>query len=238
MTDMIRHGKATILVVDDNLGNIKLISELLTGQYKVKVANNGERALKIAQSEIPPDLIFLDIMMPKMDGYEVCQQLKFNPSTCDIPIIFLTAKSDVEDEKYGLELGAVDYITKPISPPILLARVKTHLALKAATDFLRDKNYFLEKEVQKRDAEIVGLETGVFVHEIDIEELNTVVSGLTTLLMENDILRSYEYIAKHLHLLETVLYSDFEPLQKAVHDYDFSNALKILNNAVAQLQTS
>ena len=147
--------KATILVVDDTPDNLALMSSLLKDDYKVKIANGGEKALKIAASDSPPDLILLDIMMPGMDGYEVCRRLKRDPRTMNIPVIFLTAKAEVEDEKKGLELGAVDYITKPISPPIVMARVKNHLALKAMADFLRDQNTFLELEVTKRTAELV-----------------------------------------------------------------------------------
>ena len=132
--------KATILVVDDTPDNLTLMTGLLKDNYKVKVANGGEAALKIVASGPPPDLILLDIMMPGMDGYEVCRRLKRDPGTMNIPVIFLTAKADVEDEKKGLELGAIDYITKPISPPIVMARVKNHLALKAMADFLRDQN--------------------------------------------------------------------------------------------------
>ena len=150
--------KPTVLVVDDTPDNLTLMSGLLRDHYKVKVANHGERALKIATSEDPPHLILLDIMMPDIDGYEVCRRLKADASTRDIPVIFLTAKSDVQDETYGLELGAVDYITKPISPPIVLARVKTQLALKAGADFLRDKNDFLEQEVRRRTMEIVAIQ--------------------------------------------------------------------------------
>ena len=146
--------KATILVVDDTPDNLILMNNLLKGDYKVKIANDGEKALKIAASESPPDLILLDIMMPGMDGYEVCQHLKRDPRTTNIPVIFLTAKAEVEDEKKGLELGAVDYITKPISPPIVMARVKNHIALKAAADFLHDQNDFLELEVAKRTREV------------------------------------------------------------------------------------
>jgi putative two-component system response regulator len=150
--------KATILVVDDTPDNLILMSNLLKSDYKVKVANGGEKALKIATSDSPPDLILLDIIMPDIDGYEVCKQLKCNPKTMNIPVIFLTAKTGVEDEKKGLELGAVDYITKPISPPIVMARVKNHLALKVMTDFLRDKNDFLELEVAKRTREVVAIQ--------------------------------------------------------------------------------
>jgi len=150
--------RATILVVDDTPDNLSLMSGLLKDFYKVKVANGGEKALKIAASDSPPDLILLDIMMPEIDGYEVCNRLKGDTKTRHIPVIFLTAKSEVSDETRGLEMGAVDYITKPISPPIVLARVKTHLAIKAVQDFLRDNNKFLETEVKKRTVEVMAIQ--------------------------------------------------------------------------------
>ena len=150
--------RQTILIVDDTPDNITLLSALLKDRYKTKVAINGERALKIATADPPPDLILLDIMMPGMDGYEVCRRLKQETATRDIPVIFLTALAEVEDERKGLEMGAVDYITKPISPPIVLARVKNHLALKASADFLRDKAQYLEGEVAKRTREIMAIQ--------------------------------------------------------------------------------
>lgn len=140
-------GRPTLLVVDDTPDNLTFISGLLKEQYRVKVANHGEKALTIARGENPPALILLDIMMPEMDGYTVCQRLKADPQTRDIPIIFLTAKAETEDERRGLELGAVDYITKPISPPILMARVQTHLALKQSYDDLRELLQFREDMV-------------------------------------------------------------------------------------------
>jgi putative two-component system response regulator len=150
--------KPTILVVDDTPDNLVLMSELLKDSYRVKVAIEGERALRIAASDDPPDLILLDIMMPGIDGYEVCRRLKADERTRGITVIFLTAKAGVEDEGRGLAVGAVDYITKPISPPIVLARVKTHLALKASADFLRDKNAFLEGEVLRRTHEVSAIQ--------------------------------------------------------------------------------
>jgi putative two-component system response regulator len=150
--------RATVLVVDDTPDNLVLMSGLLKDEYRVKVANSGERALKIAISEGAPDLILLDIMMPEMDGYEVCKRLKDYPQTRRIPVIFLTAMAEVEDETKGLSLGAVDYITKPISPPIVLARVRTHLALKAAADFLHDKNAFLKAEVEKQTRQVEAIQ--------------------------------------------------------------------------------
>ena len=120
----------TILIVDDTAENIALMSSVLQDSYRTKVAREGETALRVASMASPPDLILLDVMMPGMDGYEVCRRLKENPDTADIPVIFITARSDIEDERRGLDVGAVDYITKPISPPILAARVRTHLRLK------------------------------------------------------------------------------------------------------------
>ena len=153
-----RPERPTVLVVDDTPDNLVLMSGLLKDDYRVKVANSGERALKIAISESPPDLILLDIMMPEMDGYDVCKRLKAYPQTRPIPVIFLTAMTEVADETRGLGLGAVDYITKPISPPIVMARVRTHLALKAAADFLRDKNAFLKAEVEKQTRQVEAIQ--------------------------------------------------------------------------------
>ena len=149
---------STILVVDDTPDNLTLMSGLLKDRYRVKVAKGGERALKIAQSDSPPDLILLDIMMPDMDGYEVLEHLKAGEQTREIPVIFLTAKSEVADETRGLELGAVDYITKPISPPIVMARVQTHLTVKRMSDALRHQNQFLEDEVRRRTEELTTLQ--------------------------------------------------------------------------------
>jgi len=126
-----------ILIVDDIPSNIKILADLLQEEYKISVATNGPDALELVQKEAP-DIILLDIMMPGMDGYEVCQQLKVNERSKNIPVIFVTAKTEIEDEQHGLELGAVDYITKPISPPIVLARVRNHIALKEARDHLEE----------------------------------------------------------------------------------------------------
>jgi putative two-component system response regulator len=146
--------KPTVLIVDDTAENITLINGLLKDTYRTRVANNGERALALAATKPPPDLVLLDIMMPGMDGYEVCRRLKADPALKHIPVIFLTAKVEIEDEQKGFDVGAVDYITKPISPPIVLARVQTHLTLKSAADFLKDKNAFLETEVARRTHEV------------------------------------------------------------------------------------
>lgn len=150
--------RPTVLVVDDTPDNLSLMAGLLKDRYKVKVANNGEKALKIAQAEEQPDLILLDIMMPGLSGYEVCEILKKDPATRDIPIIFLTAMTATDDEKKGLELGAVDFITKPVNPPIVMARVATQLQVKVAADFLKDQNQYLEQEVAKRTRELAAIQ--------------------------------------------------------------------------------
>ena len=186
--------KPTILVVDDTPDNLSLMMELLKGQYQVKLANGGERALKLAAQMPHPDLILLDIMMPGMDGYEVCGKLKADPQTRDIPVVFLTAKSEVEDERRGLEIGAVDYITKPISPPIVLARVKNHLALKAHANFLRDQNEYLEHEVGKRTREVVAIQDVTILALASLAETRDSDTG-------NHIRRTQMYVrvlAEHL----------------------------------------
>ena len=142
-----RTTRQTILVADDTPENIDLLSALLRQDYRVKVATSGEKALAIVNSTEPPDLILLDIMMPGMNGYDVCRRIKANPDRRGIPIIFVTAMTSIEDERLGLEVGAVDYITKPISPPIVAARVRTHLAL-------YDQTRVLEDRVRERTAEL------------------------------------------------------------------------------------
>ncbi len=140
--------KQTILIVDDTPENIDVLKGLIKREYKVRVALNGEDALKLVRSDNPPDLILLDIMMPGMDGYEVCRRLKNNNSTKEIPVIFITAKGDYKDEKMGLEIGAVDYITKPFNPAIVVARVKTHLSLADALKKLAEQNENLSEKVE------------------------------------------------------------------------------------------
>lgn len=134
---MTESEKQTILVVDDMPSNIEILAGLLRDKYKVKAARNGRKALDIARSENPPDLILLDVVMPEMDGYEVCRQLKSEPDTSAIPIIFVTSLSDEQDEERGLRLGAVDYITKPFRTAIVMARVENHLHLKRYQDLLK-----------------------------------------------------------------------------------------------------
>jgi putative two-component system response regulator len=155
--------KPTILIVDDTPDNIMLLSRLLKDRYNTKVANNGSLALQIAHGTPGLDLILLDVMMPGLDGYETCRQLKANPVTAGIPVIFLTAKSQVEDEAMGLSLGAVDYIAKPISPPILFARVATQLTLLDARRQLQAHNENLEQLVRDRTAQLALMQEAIIM---------------------------------------------------------------------------
>jgi sigma-B regulation protein RsbU (phosphoserine phosphatase) len=154
--------KQTVLVVDDTPANIKVLMETLKDDYRIVAAVNGERALQLAASDPNPDIILLDVMMPEMNGYEVCAKLKADVKTRDIPIIFVTAMSDTRDETKGFELGAVDYITKPISPPVVSARVKNHLELKKAREFLKKQNLILEQRVDERTREVLELQRSEF----------------------------------------------------------------------------
>lgn len=181
-------NRHTLLVVDDTPTNLSLLSNLLRDTYRIKVANNGVKALNLAFSA-PPDLILLDIMMPEMDGYEVCRRLKNNENTRNVPVIFLTAKTEVEDEEHGFSVGAVDFIHKPISPPILLARVKTHLEIKSWRDFLQDQNAWLQKQVESRLSEINHLQDASIQVMVSLAEFRDENTG-------NHIRRTQEYVRR------------------------------------------
>lgn len=153
-------SKPTILIVDDLSENIDVLIGILENDYIIKAALNGERALKITAGKNKPDLILLDIMMPDMDGYEVCRRLKKRSDTRGIPVIFVTAKGEVVDEAKGFDAGCVDYITKPVSPPLVKARVKTQLAL-------YHQNRILEKKVRARTREVVHTQN-VTIHGLAV----------------------------------------------------------------------
>ncbi|MBK1673991.1 two-component system response regulator [Ectothiorhodospira shaposhnikovii] len=145
--------KPTVLIVDDEPVNLSILTSLLSSDYRVRAVNSGHQALRAAASEPRPDLILLDVVMPGMDGYDVLEVLRAQPDTRDIPVIFLTALSDTVDEERGLECGARDYITKPIKPSILLARVRSQIDIKQAREFLQSKNAYLEAEIARRMAD-------------------------------------------------------------------------------------
>ncbi len=180
--------KQVVLIVDDTPDNITLLSALLKDIYRIKIATNGIKALHIAATTPAPDLILLDVMMPEMDGYETCRRLKENPMTAEIPVIFLTAKSQVSDEEMGLKLGAVDYISKPISPPIVLARVATQLHLVRARNLLQDQNKHLESLVQDRTLKLAKMQDAIIMAMASLAETRDNETG-------NHIRRTQNYVA-------------------------------------------
>lgn len=150
-----------ILVVDDAPENLMIIESILSKDYSLKMFNDSTLALEYALAN-PPDLILLDVMMPQIDGYEICRQFKANPQLADVPVIFITSKTDVEDEERGFSVGASDFIHKPISAPIVSARVKTHIKIKFLLDFLKSENTNLQKNVEHSSSEMAILKEFVW----------------------------------------------------------------------------
>jgi DNA-binding response OmpR family regulator len=148
---MMSEKKTTILVVDDVPDNIAILEGILKEDYRVKAATSGEAALAIARADLPPDLILLDVMMPGMDGFEVCRRLKKEAASAKLPVIFVTARDEVSDESMGFQVGAVDYITKPVNPHIVKARIKAHLELKLAREELEQQNEILRENEKLRE---------------------------------------------------------------------------------------
>lgn len=179
--------RSSVLVVDDSPDNLKLIGGLLKDLYRVKIATDGEKALAIARGPSTPDLILLDVMMPGMSGYDVCRLLKSDPLTQNIPIIFLTALSSDQDESEGLEIGGADYVTKPVNPRVLLARVKTQIENKASSDFIRNQNDFLDAEVQRRTLELTAIQDVTILSMASLAETRDSDTG-------NHILRTQYYV--------------------------------------------
>lgn len=150
--------KKTIVAIDDTPENLQLIVDILKDRYRVKTFKDPKKALEYLFSNTCVDLILLDIMMPELSGYDLLKVLKQNHNTKEIPVIFLTALSEREDEQKGLEMGACDYVTKPISVPIMLSRINVHLENKAAKEFLKSKAAYLEEEIKKRTKEILSIQ--------------------------------------------------------------------------------
>jgi putative two-component system response regulator len=197
---------------------------LLKDIYKVKVANSGERALRAVKADDKPDLVLLDIMMPGMDGYEVCRRLMADPDTRDIPVIFLTAKSRVEDETMGFALGASDYVVKPVSPPILMARIKTQLSLKAAREFLRDQNAFLEAEVKRRGAADAAIQSFIIRVLSTVAEKGERVGANRIQRTQRYVEALVERLAGHVRFAGTLSREKAEMIVRAVPLYDIGKA--------------
>ncbi len=185
--------RATLLVVDDTPANLSLMAGLLHDDYRVRLASSGARALEMALAA-PPDLVLLDVMMPGMDGYEVCRRLKQDERTRHVPVIFVTSMSQPEDETRGFDCGAADFVHKPISPPIVRARVRTHLQLKAAHDAMRRRNAGLQDELAERLSEVTQLRDATLFVMVSFAEFRDEETG-------NHVKRTQEYmrtLAEHL----------------------------------------
>lgn len=206
-----KNNEPLILAVDDSPQNLQQIHGLLAHEYRVKVAKDGATAFKAIEKE-RPDLILLDVLMPGMDGYEVCRALKKDEALKDIPIIFLTAKSEDTDQELGFSLGAADYISKPFSPNVTLARVKTQLDLKRMTDMLKDQNTYLEQEVQARTTRIREQSE----HLRAIEEATILI---VTSLAETRDLETGNHIRRTQYFIETIA-------QKLVADGIYADELQ------------
>jgi cyclic di-GMP phosphodiesterase len=170
-------AEPSVLIVDDERVNIDILVDLLKPQYRTLVATSGEQALKRAAGQRAPDILLLDVMMPGMDGYEVCRRLKADPATRDIPVIFVTAMSEVGDEAKGFALGAVDYITKPVVPVLVEARVKAHLENKHARDFIEDRNRVLQGMVLERTRELVATQDATILSMATLAETRDPETG-------------------------------------------------------------
>jgi len=186
--------KPRILIVDDEPINLKVMADLLRDSYGLIVAKDGPQALARLAGDPLPDLILLDVMMPGMDGVEVCQRLKDDARTRDVPVIFITAMGQVHDETRGFDVGAVDYITKPISPPVMLARVRTHIALREAQRALADQNRQLEDRVAERTRDLLRAQDATIRAMASLAETRDNETG-------NHIRRTQNYVlALALHL--------------------------------------
>lgn len=178
--------KPTVLAVDDTPANLTLLAQLLGPHYRVQLAVSAAKAIEIAQRQAP-DLIVLDVMMPEMDGYEACRHLKADPRTRDVPVLFLTALNSPDDETRGFEVGGADFIAKPFTPATLLARVRTHLDLKAWHDALRDRNAWLQVELEARLQDVEQLRDTTLFVMVALAEFRDTDTG-------NHIRRTQEYV--------------------------------------------
>ncbi len=186
-----------ILLVDDLPANLAVLVEFLQHDYALQVAPSGERGLELVRQGPRPHLILLDVMMPGIDGYETCRRLKADPATRDIPVIFLTARNEERDETLGLSLGAVDYLTKPVSMAILHARVRTHLHLQSVADFFRDKSAVLDAEVQRRTEEVEALQDVVVMALASLGETRDNETGNHLRRTQHYVLELAEALADH-----------------------------------------
>ena len=200
--------KERILIVDDEAFYIKVLVELLSPDYHITLAKSGEQALKLMEAEPLPDLILLDVLMPGLSGYEVCQAIKDDARTQDIPVIFLTVKSEVEDEINGFESGACDYIAKPFSPPIVTARVATHLALQRSRNELKEYAEHLEQRVRERTQEISRTQDVAIFCMTSLAETRDIETGMHIRRTQHYVRALAEHLSSH-ERFNTLLNDDF-----------------------------
>ncbi|WP_130471183.1 response regulator [Candidatus Magnetaquicoccus inordinatus] len=238
---MERRGR--VLIVDDERFNITVLSNLLSPYCETLVAKSGEQALRAVQSALPPDLILLDIMMPGMDGYEVCRRLKADEATRAIPVIFITAMHGVEDEVKGFEVGAVDYITKPISPPVVHARVLTHLENVLSRNRIHALNLDLTRSLEEQKRAYEEL------HRTRIELAETQAIAIIMKAFEKFVPKQFlERIAKEglEHIKPgtvelstiTVMFSDIRSFSKLCESMSPSDIFMLLNGYLGRMQAA
>jgi putative two-component system response regulator len=210
----------TVLVIDDSPEILGIVNELLKPDYRLKASNGGEKGLRLAAAEPKPDIILLDIMMPDLSGYEVCRRLKADPATRDIPVIFLTAMNNEADEETGFALGAVDYIAKPISGPILRARVKTQLGVKRSADFIKDKNVFLVGEVSKRGKELEFIQDVTILALASLAETRDNETGNHLRRTQSYVRVLAEHLQRHPHFSLALTRTNIEIICKSAPLHD------------------
>ncbi len=195
-----KSSSPVVLVVDDTPETIEpIVHSLRQNGFRARIATTGELALTHAAAEPLPELILLDVMLPDISGYDICRRLKENPATAEIPVIFLTSRSEEGDEQRGFDVGAVDYITKPISPPLVLRRVRTHLNLKAAGDLLRDRNDWLQREVEKRTREVSAIQDVTITAMASLAETRDEETGNHIRRTQLYVLTLAEHLCRHPH---------------------------------------
>lgn len=226
-------AKPTLLVVDDLPDNLDVLVELLSENYQVRAANSGERALKILDSGKIPDLILLDVMMPDMDGFEVCRRIKANPATADIPVIFLTAMSETTDVTNGFAVGAVDFVTKPADPPILRSRIDTHLKLRQAFAELKrnrialiEQNAILQDHLRLRDE----------FDRMAQHDLKSPIAGIinfsSSLLADPQVAQEHKEIVKYV---EQAAYSVLDMVSLSLDLYKMEQGSYVFNPGTVDL---
>jgi len=203
-------SRSRVLIIDDSIGVIELLESVLGTEYSISFACNGAEGLELAQRYLP-DLILLDVMMPEMNGYEVCRRLKESPSTREIPIIFLTGLGSPADEEFGLSLGAGDFIAKPISPPVLMARVRNHLLLANSRRELKRHNDELEilvaertREVLLRDKKLIASQTAIITAFCALAEARDNETGNHIRRTQNYVLALAEELRLHPRFSESL----------------------------------